>query len=277
MSVSVLILTLDEEVNLQRCLESVSWSDDIIVFDSYSTDRTVEIARDFGARVVQRRFDNWASHQNWANHNIDFKHPWIYYSDADEQVSSNLAEEIGKVTQDTNRPEVAYSVRFRNIFMDKWLKHASLYPTWVLRLFRPEKIRWERLVNPIAVVDGITGKLENHFDHFIFSKGFESWFAKHNKYSWFEAQETIKELQYGRIDWKTIFGRDPRLRRSALKNLSFHLPLRPLAKFLFMYFARLGFLDGSPGLTYCLLQAVYEAMIVTKVKEIRRAEKGLSM
>src|SRR5207249_1775242 len=85
--ISVLILTLNEEENLPRCLESLSWSDDIHVLDSFSTDRTVQIARAAGARVEQRAFDNWAAHQNWALKNIPFKHPWVYYSDADERVT----------------------------------------------------------------------------------------------------------------------------------------------------------------------------------------------
>src|SRR6185436_5695844 len=84
---SVLILTLNEEDNLPKCLASVSWCDDIVVLDSFSTDRTVEIARAAGARVIQRPFDNWAAHQNWALENIQFKHPWVYYSDADEIVT----------------------------------------------------------------------------------------------------------------------------------------------------------------------------------------------
>ena len=277
MSASILILTLNEEMNLLRCLESVSWSDDIVVFDSHSTDRTVEIARDFGAKVVQRHFDNWSSHQNWAVENIDFKHPWVWYTDADEITPPALVKEIFDVTSDSKRNEVAYFAKRRNMFMGKWLKHGGMYEVWIARLWRPESIRWERLVNPIAIIDGEAGYLKEDFIHYFFSKGFEGWFERHNRYSIDEAVETIKSIENGAFKARDFLSRDPIVRRNALKHLSFRMPARPLAKFLYMYFAKRGFLDGRPGLTYCTLQAIYEAMIVEKVREIRRAEKGLSM
>ena len=90
--VSVLILTFNEEVNLPTCLKSLAWCDDIVVFDSFSTDRTLDIAKAAGARIIQRNFDNWSAHQNWAVAHIPFKHPWVYYSDADEVVTPQLAE-----------------------------------------------------------------------------------------------------------------------------------------------------------------------------------------
>ncbi|MGE0433210.1 MAG: glycosyltransferase family 2 protein, partial [Planctomycetota bacterium] len=179
-AISVLILTLNEEVNLPRCLESLAWSDDIVVLDSGSTDRTVEIARAAGARVVERKLDDWATHQNWAMESIDFRHPWVYYSDADEVVTSELRDEMMAIastatTTDADEP-VAYRVRFRNMFLGKWLRFSSLYPTWVLRFFRPERVRWERLVNPVPTVDGRVGHLRGHFIHYSFNKGLEAWF-----------------------------------------------------------------------------------------------------
>jgi glycosyltransferase involved in cell wall biosynthesis len=276
MSVSVLILTLDEEINLPACLESLRWSDDVVVYDSFSSDRTVEIAQQFGARVVQRKFDNWSAHQNWAVENIDFKHPWVYYSDADERVPADLAKEIQEVVADSSRQEVAYRLRFKNMFMGKWNKHSSLYPTWVLRLFRPDKVRWERLCNPVPVVDGPEGRLKAHFEHYSFNKGMSDWFRKHNQYSQQEAQELIKTVEKG-VEWKRLFSLDAAQRRIGLKQLAFHLPFRPFAVFCYLYFVRLGFLDGKAGLTYCRLRAIYEYMIDLKVIELRRREKGLSI
>ncbi|MCK4624729.1 MAG: glycosyltransferase family 2 protein [Phycisphaerae bacterium] len=275
--VSIFIQTLNEEENLPRCLECLAWSDDIVVLDSYSTDRTEEIARAAGARFFQREYDGRANNQNWAVENIDFKYPWVYYSDADEIMPPELAEEIGQVTLDISRPEVCYRLRFKNMLFGRWIKHSSIYPTWVPRLWMPEKIRWRRGANPIAIVDGPEGRLNSHFIHCSFHKGFASWFEKHNKYSQFEAVETIKELRQGRIDWGGIVSSDPNRRRIALKNLSFRMPFRPFFKFGFMYFLRGGLLDGKAGLTYCLLQAIYEFMIVAKTVEMRRKEKDLQM
>lgn len=278
MSVSVLILTLNEEQNLPKCLESVRWSDDIVVLDSFSTDRTVEIATSAGARVVQRKFDNWAAHQNWAVQNIPFKHPWVYYSDADEIVPPELRDEINVLTDDSGISHVAYRVRYKNFFCDRWIRHCGIYPVWVLRLFRPEKVHWERLVNPVPVVQGSVGQLENHFHHFSFSKGYEAWFEKHNKYSSQEAAEGVKTIQEGFDDWAGLLSLvDGSRRRRALKELSFRLPFRPTLRFLYMYFLRLGFLDGREGLTYCRLLSIYEYLIVLKMKEQRRRAKGLSI
>lgn len=275
--ISVLILTLNEEANLPRCLESVSWCDDIVVLDSYSTDRTVEIARAAGARVIQRRFDNWAAHQNWALENIEFKHPWVYYSDADEVVTPDLREEMQRVTADSSNAHVAYRLRYKNYFMGRWIRRCGIYPTWILRLFRPQKVRWERLVNPVPVVDGTEGRLQSHFEHYSFNKGLNAWFEKHNRYSWQEAEESLKSLARGEFDWRDIFAADPATRRRALKELSFRLPCRPLLRFLYMFIWKRGFLDGWAGFTYCRLLTIYEYMIVLKMRELRLREQGATI
>lgn len=145
----------------------------MVVLDSYSTDRTTEIADQFGARVIQREFDDWASHQNWALKNIRFKHQWVYYSDADEIITDQLREELIQVAQRSDDEHVAYRLRYRNYFMGRWIRHASMYPVWVMRFFRPECVRWERIVNPTPVVEGKTGKLEGHFHHYSFNKGLD--------------------------------------------------------------------------------------------------------
>jgi glycosyltransferase involved in cell wall biosynthesis len=271
--ISVLVLTCNEEVNLRACLESLAWSDDVVVLDSYSSDATVAIARAMGARVVQRRFDNWSAHQNWAVENIDFQHRWVYYSDADERVTPELAREMQSVAADT-REEVAYRVRYRNIFMGRWIKRSSRYPMWVLRFFRPECVRWQRRVNPVPVVNGKVGRLEAHFDHYTFNKGLTEWFRKHNLYSQEEANELSKTIHQG-IAWRKLLATDPSVRCRVLKELAFHLPFRPFLVFCYLYFFRLGFLDGRPGLTFCRLRCTYEYMIDLKVRERRRRAKGL--
>ncbi len=272
--ISVLILTLNEEANLQRCLDAVKWSDDVVVFDSFSSDRTVEIAKAAGARVVQRTFDNERDHRA-ASIAVGFKHRWVFNPDADELCPDDLRDELVKVVGDSSRNEVAYRCRFRNQFMGKWIKRSSLYPTWVVRLFRPDKVRFEREINLHYVLDGPQGKLQAHFDHYSFNNGMNAWFEKHNRYSWSEARETIKSLTMGRMPWGLLFSGVPSERRRALKELSFRMPARPLARFVYMYFFKLGILDGGAGLTYCILLSIYEYMIVLKVRELRRREKGL--
>lgn len=274
--ISVLILTLNEEMNLPACLASVAWCDDIVVLDSGSTDRTIEIAQAAGARVVHRKLENWAAHQNWALQNIPFKHPWVYYSDADEVVTPELRDEMLKISE-TPGEHVAYRVRYKNFFFGHWIRHCGIYPTWVMRFFRPEKVRFERLVNPIAVTDGSEGRLQEHFLHYSFNKGLDAWFDKHNKYSRQEAMESIKHLAGGKMDTGGLFSGDAARRRKAIKELSFRLPCRPLLRFTYMYFFKLGFLDGWAGFTYCRLLTIYEYMIVLKMREIRRHQEGKSV
>jgi glycosyltransferase involved in cell wall biosynthesis len=271
-SVSVLILTLDEAINIAACIDSVSWSDDIVVLDSLSRDDTRDIATKLGARVVQRAFDNWSAHQNWAVQNIEFRHPWVLYLDADERCTAELRDEVLRRATAV-APEAAFRVRRKDFFMGRWLKHAQLYPTWLVRVFRPRRIQYERLVNPVARVDGDIGMLDGHLLHYPFSHGIAHWIARHNRYSDMEAVEA-RRARTSNGGAGRLLSSDPNERRRALKDLFFKLPARPAVKFLYYYAWRRGFLDGRAGLTYATLQAFYEYMIRCKERELGRRERG---
>jgi glycosyltransferase involved in cell wall biosynthesis len=137
--ISVLILTKDEEHNLAACIETLRWSDDIHVLDSYSSDSTVKIAQELGAKVWYRAFDSFAQQQNWALENIQFRHSWVFYIDADERVTPELAQAMLNAVQNPG-DAVAFRIRRRDFFMGTWLKHVQATPFY-LRLFRPEKMR----------------------------------------------------------------------------------------------------------------------------------------
>lgn len=276
MSISVLILTLNEEENLRRCLESVAWSDDVVVLDSYSADATVEIARAAGARVVRRAFDDELRQRRFGLHGIEFKHRWLYMPDADEVTPPELRDEMLAIARDESETRVAFRARYKNMFMGRWIRRSSLYPTWIMRLVRPDRVRLEeRTINIGWETDGPEGRLENHFLHFSFNKGLEHWFEKHNKYSAWEARETLRSLARGGFAWRSLFSPSAVERRRALKELSFRVPCRPMLRFLYMYLWRGGFLDGRAGLLYCRMIAAYELMIVAKIDEMRRREEGL--
>lgn len=269
--VSVLILTKNEEINMERCLQAVSWSDDIVVYDSHSDDRTVEIAEQMGARVVKREFDNWSAHQNWAVQNIKFKNPWVYYTDADETCDDELRDELATLPE-TGEGFSAFQMRRKDYFMGRWLKRSQLYPTWIPRVFRPECIRYERLVNPVAIVDGKTGSLNGHIIHYPFSHGVGHWFARHNNYSDMEARDLIHEVkEMPRA--ADFFSSAAATRRRALKTLAYRMPGRPILMFFYLYFFRLGLLDGLPGLRYSIMRSMYEYMIDLKVMEYRFEQK----
>ncbi len=268
--ISILILTRNEQRDLPRCLDSVRWADDIHVFDSCSTDGTLEIARAAGASIVQRQFDNWSSHQNWALANIPFRHPWVLYIDADERVTPELAVSLREAVENPG-DKVAFRIRRRDFWEDRWLKHVQTTSHY-LRLFRPEKMRYERLVNPVSIPLGPVGELTGYLDHYPFSKGMTHWLARHNNYSSLESQQImrVRVVQRPFSLRKAFFGKDFNERRFHQKELFFRMPGRPLLKFVLLYFGKRGFLDGRAGFTYAVLQSFYEFMIVLKTRELAR-------
>lgn len=269
--VSVLVLTKNEEQDLPACLESAAWSDDIHLFDSYSEDNTVNIAKQFGATITQRSFDNWSTHQNWGLNNISFKYEWVFYIDADERMSDSLIASIEHAMSHADQVFNAFRIQRRDFLMGTWLKHVQTTPYYV-RLFRPNKIHYERLVNPVTVVDGAIGQLNGYLDHYPFSKGISHWLNRHNSYSTFEAQQ-IHDNQRNSESFslaKAFFASDFQTRRFHQKELFYRLPARPLIKFCLLYFLKRGFLDGSPGFTYAVLQSIYEYMIILKFNELKQ-------
>ena len=269
-SVSVLILTLNEELNLPACIEAVSWCDDIVVLDSFSTDKTVEIAEKYGARLYKRKFDNFASQRNYALENITFKHEWILHIDADEIITDELMSEIEQNIRTSEYD--AFQIPSKTILFGKWLRFSGMYPTYQVRLGRHPFFRFKQVGHGQRenIDYSKVGTLKNPYIHYSFLKGIDDWFEKHNRYSQMEAEETIRHMSESRrIVWLDLFSSYPVCRRRALKAISYRLPFRPIFRFFYMYFLRLGFLDGSAGLTYCCLIAVYEYMIVAKVKEQR--------
>ena len=267
--ISILILTKNEQQDLPGCLQSVMWSDDIHVYDSMSTDGTLEIAERFGAHVTQRPFDNWAAHQNWGLRSIAFKHPWVFYIDADERMTPELVQAVLEAVASA-RDEVAFRLQRRDFFMGTWLKHVQTSPFY-MRLFRPEKIRYERLAHPISIADGPVGQVPGYLDHFPFSKGIGHWIDRHNNnYSRLEAHQIISNRQAGKgFSWiKALTAKDFHQRRYHQKELFYRLPFRPLIKFLLLYVIKRGFLDGRAGFDYAILQSIYEYFIVLKVREL---------
>jgi glycosyltransferase involved in cell wall biosynthesis len=268
--ISVLILTRNEQRDLPDCLASVSWSDDIHVFDSHSTDNTVEIAKAAGAQVHTRTFDDYATHRNAALTSIPFKHPWVFLPDADERPTTDLVREMQQIALAAPSQTAAFRVRRRDFLFDTWLQHAQISPFYI-RLVRPERARYTRAINEVLEIDGPVAELSYPLDHFPFSKGIARWVEKHNLYSTMEAELIVRNQGLQNPSLVTAL-RDPdfHTRRLHQKAIFYRLPGRPLIKWLYMVFLRGAILDGAAGLTYATLQAFYEYLIVLKARELRR-------
>ena len=266
--ISVLILTKNEELDLPGCLGCLEWCDDVHVYDSWSEDRTCEIALNHGVSVHRRKFDNYAAHKNAALATVNFKYQWVYLIDADERLTPGLVQEMLELVANPPVGVVVARSKRRDYFMGRWLRYSSISP-FNIRLMRRDSVRFEREINEVLVYDGKLVDLQGHFDHYSFSKGISHWIDKHNKYSSMEAVRAIEERKMNiRFSWKlAFFCTDRNKRRYHQKGIFYKIPGRPFVKFFYMLFFRGGVLDGLPGIHYALLQMIYEYFIVLKQYE----------
>ncbi len=274
--VDVFIMTLNEEANIRPCLEAVKWADNIFVFDSGSTDRTTDIAREYTEKIHTRKFDNYSAHINWALDNLPFENEWLLFVDADEIVTPELAAEVRAVVARSPAEITAFWVKRRFIFLGKWLKHGGQYKTRVIRLFRHRKVRFQRLVNQVPVYEGGDGYLENDLIHDD-RKGFRALVARHNSYSTFEAMESLKRLNpelLTEAERAATVEDDTAVKRK--KRIFERLPLilRPPTRFIYMYLVSFGFLDGAAGFIYSFFKMCYEFFICVKIYELRRRRRA---
>lgn len=265
---SVLVLTKDEEINIGDCLRSIPTKVETHVLDSLSIDRTVEIARQYGAQIHFRPFDNYASQRNHGLHDLSYSTRWVLMLDADERMTTELHSEIQRRLAATDSCDTLFRVRRKDMFMARWLRRSSGYPTWFGRLARIDKVRIEREINEEFVTEGNVGYLEEHLIHFPFNKGIAYWIERHNRYSTMEAV-TLEGEKRGTIQWNQIFSSDPAVRRRWLKQIAYRLPGRPFLIFIYLFIFRGGFLDGIAGFNFCKLRLMYELMIDVKTFAIK--------
>ncbi|MBD2777647.1 glycosyltransferase family 2 protein [Iningainema tapete] len=270
---SIYILTYNEEIDIAACIESAMLSDDIIVVDSCSSDRTVEIASGYPVRVVQHAFESHGRQRTWMLESIPPKHEWVYILEADERMTPELFAECDLAIQ--NPQYIGYYVAERVMFMNTWIRRSTQYPRYQMRLFRHGKVWFTDYGHTEReVCNGATSFIKETYPHYTCSKGLSRWIEKHNRYSTDEAKETLYQLESGSVDWRDLFfGKSEVERRRALKDLSLRLPARPLLRFFYMYFILGGCLDGQAGFAWCTLQTFYEYLILLKVWEMKHMPK----
>lgn len=270
-NVDVMILTFNEELNLPHALASVKdWASRVFIVDSGSTDRTHEIARAHGAEVVDRPWLGYARQKNWALENLPFESDWVLILDADESISPELRQEIEQlVSRDPNSVEEAgFYLNRLFYFLSKPIRHCGYFPSWNLRLFKRGRARYEdRSVHEHMIVEGPTGRLKHlmlHEDR----RGLEHFIAKHNRYSTLEARELLHGPRENHVKGDQL-ERSLRLRRWLKYRVLPRLPFAGVWRFLYMYFIRLGVLDGVTGARFCQLLATYDTFISLKLAELR--------
>ena len=233
--VTVMIFTLNEEIHLPSCLDALRWADDVVIVDSFSSDATESIARDNGARFFQNAFTGFGSQRNWALDNTAPRHEWILVLDADERVTPELADEIGRVVASAPPDVGAYRVKRRFYMWGRWLRYSSLYPNWVVRLVHRDRVRYEDRGH--AETQTVRGEIRE-LEHDLIDENLRSideWFARQNRYARKEAEYELAQERAdaaARRGWGDLFGGDPLARRAAVKRLSHRMPLRPVAYFL---------------------------------------------
>jgi glycosyltransferase involved in cell wall biosynthesis len=263
-AVSVVVLALDEEVNIRRCLDSVAWASQVLVIDSGSTDDTVPIALSLGVQVARQPWLGFAAQREFALRYPLIQNDWVYFVDADEWVSPQLASEIAMRLRTPSCAGFAH--RFRLVFQGTWIRHCGWYRgSWVVRLVDRRYTKYDGgLVGERACVDGRVRRLRNDIvdeDR----KGLDAWLHKHVSYAQLEAQRRGQPatIPHRLRRLRSRDGSDTRpLIRVVLKDIVYpSVPLKPLALFIFMYFIRFGFIDGRAGLRFCFYHAWFEVSV----------------
>lgn len=282
--VSVIVAARNEEKNLPRCLEGLREAGEVYVIDSQSTDATPEIARGFGAKVVQFHYQGgWPKKRQWAVDTLPLEFDWILLVDADEALTPELSEEIRRAI--TDERVNGYFVSLRMHFLGRVLRHGDA-SFWKLALFRRGKGRYEcRLrdqdlsmadmeIHEHVVVEGATARLRNPLVHHNV-ESLARYIQKHNEYSNWEAQVLLRGEESSAELPASLFGTQAQRRRWLKKKL-YAVPGSPLLLFLYRYCLRFGFLDGVPGLIYCGFQAVQMFHTKSKIYELNSARKHSS-
>ena len=269
-AVSVIVFTLNEEIHLPSCLDALAWCDDVIVVDSFSTDATRALCEQRDVHFFQHRFIGFGSQRNWALDNANPKHPWVLILDADERVTPELAVELGAIAAADPKDVGAWRVRRRFYMWGRWLRYSSLYPTWVVRFIRRDRVRYQDRGH--AETQTVIGKIADLQNDLIDEnlKGIDEWYERQNRYSRKEAQLEFDQAGTG-LRIAGLLSGDPLQRREALKRLAWRLPARGFIYFLYSYFLRRGFLDGRDGYVFCRMRASYQVEVDIKKYDLWRS------
>lgn len=282
-SLSVIILTFNEELHIARAIDSVRpLADDIFVIDSYSTDRTVEIAREHGATVLQNPWVNHAHQFNWALDTAPVRGDWIMRLDADEIIEPDLIDNLRTAMRDLPPDVTGIRLNRKLIFMDRWVRHGGRYPITLLRVWRRGTARVEDrwMDEHMVLLEGRSVTVEGGFADWNL-KDLTAFIDKHNKYATLEAVEVLNHRHglFRRSEDQPGHDGQAGYKRFLKEKIYNRIPftLSATIYFLYRYIIMLGFLDGREGFVYHFLQAYwYRFLVAAKTMELERAISPLS-
>ena len=279
---TVLVPAKNEEKNIQACLDSVTWADQVFVLDSQSTDRTEELVSAAGRDLVQFRYDGgWPKKRNWGLQNLPIRNEWVLFLDADERVTPELEQDIRWAVQ--QREYNGFYLKWKFIFLGKWMKHSWSHG-WMLRLIRlgtgeyedlgmRQEGGWDAEVHENVVVEGRCSKLTGLLDHDS-QENLSFWVKKQNEFSDWNAKRRIVQLREGIPPIQYLWSGDPSKVRRLLKAVFIRLPFKPALMFVYLYWVKKGFLDGRAGYYFCKLRSMHELNINAKVFELQTVGTG---
>ncbi|WP_256009557.1 glycosyltransferase family 2 protein [Desertivirga xinjiangensis] len=280
-SLTAIILTFNEEKHIERCILNLKRiAAKILVIDSFSTDKTIELAHMLGATVYQNSWTNHSTQFNWALQNCNIVTDWTMRIDCDEYLSDELIAELHQKLPAASIETGGFIMKRRVMFMDRWIKHGGYYPTYLLRIWRTGTAyienRW--MDEHVVLEHGKTITLRNDLvDHNL--NNLSWWIQKHNNYAIGEMKD-ILNIANGTISEKNIDGKLTKnqitRKRWFKENVYFYIPLfvRPLFYYLYRYIILLGFFDGLPGLIFHFLQGFwYRFLVDAKVYEFKNSER----
>ena len=268
--VSIIILTKNEEIDIEQCLLSVQWSDDVIILDSGSTDKTIEIATRLGAKIFYNGFTSFGQQRNFALDQIAIQYDWILFLDADEIVTEPLRKQLLLAIKIADNNVAGFYCCWKMMLEGKWLRYCDNFPKWQFRLMRKGRARFTDFGHGQKEdkVQGTIEYLKEPYLHFGFSKGWSQWINRHNRYS---TEEAFSRLN-NRPPFKNIFTKHGSIRNPALKSWLSRLPGWPVLRFFQAYLISLGFLEGTAGFIYCANMSYYEFLIQIKMRELKKGK-----
>ena len=267
-SPSVVILTKNEEADLPKCLDSLDWCKDLHVLDSGSSDSTCEIAAAKGAKVSNNEFHSFGQQRNWALDNLPLASEWVLFLDADERCTKAFQADLFHNIENADASIAGFFCCWKLLLDGVWLRRSDAFPRWQMRMVRRGRARFKSVGHgqKEADVEGELAYVREPYMHYPFSKGWDHWFSKHERYAEQEAAERLHQS----FSFRDFFSPHSSRRNLALKKLAVRVPFWPLLRFLHAYTWRMGFLEGRLGFRYCRNIARYEAMIVRNFRELRR-------